>query len=68
MPYIIYHVNRRIQIGSIEIKFTWRSGKNSMGRFGGGWNWEVGFQLGGSSLIVNLLFCSLWFRKVKAKS
>lgn len=29
------------------------------GRFGGGWQWEVGFQLGGSTLWLNCLVFSV---------
>lgn len=29
------------------------------GRFGGGWNWSLGFQAGGRTLIVNLLTFSV---------
>jgi hypothetical protein len=30
-------------------------------RFGGGWNWVLGIQLGGRTMIVNLLICSIRF-------
>lgn len=30
-------------------------------RFGGGWNWKLGFQIGGKTLIVNLLVCYVRF-------
>ena len=48
-------------IGSLKIEFEWRSSKNLWGRFGGGWNWKLGFQLGGSTLIISLLICSITF-------
>jgi hypothetical protein len=32
-----------------------------MGRFGGGWQWKLGLQAGGRTLIVNLLVASLRF-------
>jgi hypothetical protein len=37
---------------------SWRGPKVAMGRFGGGWQWAVGFEVGGSTIILNLLvFC-----------
>lgn len=30
-----------------------------LGRFGGGWNWKVGFQIGGRTLIISLLIGSI---------
>lgn len=32
-----------------------------MGRFGGGWNYKLGFQIGGRTLIVDWLFGSFRF-------
>jgi hypothetical protein len=50
-----------ITIGRIEITFLWRSRKSILGRFGGGWNWNLGFQAGGNTLILNLLVFSIIF-------
>tara|TARA_R110000796_G_scaffold160859_3_gene277623 strand:+ start:797 stop:943 length:147 start_codon:yes stop_codon:yes gene_type:complete len=36
------------------------------GRFGGGWNWCVGFQLGKGTLLLNLLIRQVridWYKK-----
>lgn len=41
---------RRIRLG-----LEWRSKKSFMGRFGGGWNWKVGIDAGGTTVIFNLL-------------
>ena len=38
--------------------FQWQD-SNGLGRFGGGWNWEFGFRASRSTIIFNLLFCSL---------
>ena len=46
-----------------KIKFQYREKNNLWGRFGGGWNWKLGFQAGGSSLIINLLVMTISFRK-----
>jgi len=56
-------IRRRWTIGALEIHFLWRSPKNFMGRFGGCWNWELGVQVGGSTVILNLLVFSLRFCK-----
>ncbi len=62
---IKYIVNKTWYIGRIKFTFSWRSGKNAMGRFGGGWHWELGFQVGGSTIILNMLFCYLRISYVK---
>lgn len=36
-----------------------RRGRGVGGRFGGGWNWSVGVQAGGRTLILNLLVVSV---------
>ena len=43
------------------ITFSWRSRKNPMGRFGGGWQWKIGVQIGGRTTIVSMLICELRF-------
>ena len=54
-----HHILIRRKIGRLEICFKWRKKCPFWGRFGGGWNWELGFQAGGRTLLVNLIFCSL---------
>lgn len=56
-------IRREWNVGRFQIVFHWQSSKNLWGRFGGGWNWELGFQIGGSTVIVNLLICSLRFSR-----
>lgn len=48
---------KKWRVGRLEVEFNWRSAKNLWGRFGGGWNWKVGFQASGSTVIVFLLIC-----------
>lgn len=48
-------------IGRIKVEYKCRSRKNLMGRFGGGWNWVLGVQVGSTTVIVNLLVCSVRF-------
>lgn len=50
--------------------YSRRTRDEHMGRFGGGWQWEVGIQAGGTSVIVNLLVASIRFtnkRKLEAR-
>lgn len=54
-------VRKEWRIGRLKIAYRWRSSKNLWGRFGGGWNWKLGAQCGGSTLIVDLLVFSLVF-------
>lgn len=46
---------------TIQITIEQRKKNSWMGRFGGGWNWEFGLQVGGSDLIINLLVLSIKF-------
>ena len=55
-------IDKRFKIGLIKGHILWRTSKNLWGRFGGGWNWKVGFQASRSTIIINLLVLSvrLW--------
>ena len=59
-------VRREWQLGRWRFVYNRRSSKNLWGRFGGGWNWELGFQAGGSTVILNLLVASLRIERRKA--
>lgn len=52
-------IKKSVQVGRLKITFNWRSKKNFWGRFGGGWNWILGFEVGGNTIIFNLLICSV---------
>lgn len=52
-------IRKRWRVGRLVVTFSWRSRKNLMGRFGGGWNWSLGFEAGGRTIIFTLLVCSL---------
>ncbi len=60
-------IKKSWQIGRLAVAFRWGSRTNLMGRFGGGWNWELGFQLGGTTIIFNLLVCSVRVSLTKPK-
>ena len=36
-----------------------------MGRFGGGWNWNLGIRIGGSSMILSLIWGSVTISKLQ---
>lgn len=61
---------RRTSVGAMDLgankigdKYGWR-GSEGLGRFGGGWNWEFGIQIGGSSMIANLIWGSVSISKL----
>jgi hypothetical protein len=41
--------------------FKYRKANSWMGRFGGGWQWKLGIQQGGNSLLISLLICEIYF-------
>jgi len=58
-------MRKEVQIGKLKIKYKHKPKNETWGRFGGGWNWIVGIQAGGSCLTVNLLVASLRFTLTK---
>jgi hypothetical protein len=54
-------VKKTGQVGRLAVTFHWRSSQGIWGRFGGGWQWVVGIEVGGSTVLFNLLFCTLRF-------
>lgn len=56
-------IRKIFYIGKFKITFH-RGDKNSMwGRFGGGWQWKLGFQASKSTLLLNCLVFSLMIYK-----
>ena len=56
---IRWDFHKVFRIGRCEIIVEKRSKDNFWGRFGGGWNWDLGFQIGGRTLIINWLIGSI---------
>lgn len=54
---------RRVILGRWEVEIDWRSAKNVMGRFGGGWRWKLGVQWSGAVVILSLLILSITVRR-----
>ena len=57
-------IKKTLTIGKLRISFKWRSKKNLWGRFGGGWNWKLGMQIGSATVILDLLTFTIRFDKV----
>ena len=59
-------VIKTLHIGNLIIKYKKRP-RGFLGRFGGGWNWKIGIQGGGKTVILSLLVFSLvfnWINKI----
>jgi len=52
-------IYKKIKIGGVGISFHWRSSKCLWGRFGGGWQWAVGFEASNRTLLLNCLIFSV---------
>jgi len=42
-----------------KARFQQKSKNDAWGRFGGGWNWKVGAQCGGTTLIIDVFVMSI---------
>ena len=62
-------IDRRWSLFGFYFHYKRRSSRGLMGRFGGGWNWKFGFQIGGSTVILNLLVANIRItRKIKTEA
>lgn len=53
---------KKFKIGKLEVSACYRpKHKNLLGRFGGGFNWNLGFEIGSRCMIVYLLICYIRF-------
>ena len=52
-------------IGKIKINSKHSNPNNLFGRFGGGWNWMLGFRVGGSTVILHFLVFDIRITKVR---
>jgi hypothetical protein len=59
--------DRTLKLGRLEVQARMRRNDGFMGRFGGGWNWELGFQIGRRCLLINLLVMSVRFTYTEEK-
>lgn len=58
-------IRKVMNVGRHKFEFHWRSKANMWGRFGGGWNWELGIQVGRSTVILSCLTFTLSWRRRK---
>lgn len=58
-----------MDIGDYRLTYTHNPPSALHGRFGGGWQWKVGFQASHNfrSVIVNLLVCYVRIQKLRAR-
>lgn len=54
-----YNIREQWSIGRVDVRFSSRSSNGFMGRFGGGWNWKLGVQIGGNTMLIGLLIAEL---------
>jgi hypothetical protein len=50
-----FAIDKTVQYGRFKAGITWRSSKSIWGRFGGGWQWKLGFQASRTIIIISLL-------------
>lgn len=62
-----YNVRKSWEYGRLAVAFSARSSDGWMGRFGGGWNWKLGVQIGGGTALFSLLIAELSVTVHKAK-
>lgn len=61
-------IRRELALGRLRVSYRRRPGTMLWGRFGGGWQWALGFRSGGSTLLLQLLVCEVtlsWTTKKK---
>ena len=54
-------INKTWELRRLTIRFRWDRKSNLWGRFGGGWNWKLGFQAGGRCIIFSLVIFEITF-------
>lgn len=57
---ILYVFKVKKVIGRLSITASMRAKNNAWGRFGGGWNWKLGVQAGGRTIIISLLVIEVY--------
>jgi hypothetical protein len=50
---------KKITFGKLNISLRWRSSKCFWGRFGGGWQWALGFEMGSRTINLNCLIFNI---------
>lgn len=63
-----FSIRKQFALRRLEVAFTARSSAGHMGRFGGGWNWKLGVQIGGTTALFSLLIAELSITIHKSKA
>lgn len=63
-----YRINKKWRVKRIEVGFSIRSSKCPFGRFGAGWNWKLGIQIGGRTILISLIIAELMLSIKKGES
>jgi len=58
----------KINIGRLIASYNFRPKSSYMGRFGGGWNWQLGVDISAKTMIINCLVFYLRFDIVDKKT
>lgn len=61
----IQGVHKEWKFNRWKIQYSCRLKSNLWGRFGGGWNWKLGFMAGGSTLVISLLVAEITISRLK---
>jgi len=61
-------IHKRFKLGNLQFSFHWGDKKSMWGRFGGGWQWALGFEFSGQTLLLNCLVFSLVVSKQRKET
>ncbi len=62
---VLKRIDKKFSIGRLKVHIELRTSKNLWGRFGGGWNWKLGFQASRSTIILSLLVFTIRLNVVR---
>ena len=54
-----YWIDWSAWLWRLHVRLSWRDASGLMGRFGGGWNYKLGVQVGVTTVIVSLILFSV---------
>lgn len=58
-------IRKIIKVGRVQFALQFRTKHSYMGRFGGGWNWNLGVKACRNDVIFNLLVFSIRINKAR---
>ena len=63
----MFDIQKKLVLNGLIVTYIHRSPRLLHGRFGGGWQWCIGVEVGSKTVILNCLFFMLRFDKTKTK-